>query len=315
MTRILCILTILASGAALWATDADDDPTTAVIAEHNDRIGRYMADYAKRAALARDGFERSVGASANLSIKKLEDLASRAIRAGDIKGAASAYRQVLRLDVTHKKARDYFQTLGQLDKVIAEVEADPLGVDAPTPRSSGDAATAWKELLRVDRTHAQARKHFADRGELRRVLKSLEPDIPQGAVQWNGNYYWLSKETTANRLHASLMCAKLGGRLARVDSRDKLDFLRTYIGKANPKGEVWIDGTDVINEGNWRFSDGSDMPFLDWTPGRPDGGRGKNFLVLRGDTGRRMADNTGEDRFVFLCEWEAIAPSRNEPSK
>lgn len=176
MMRLLLFITILASAAALWAANANDDPTAAVIAEHNGRVGGYMADYAKRAALARDSFEKSAAASGNLAVKKLEDLAARSIRGGDLKGAGASYRQILRLDINHKKARGYFESLEQLDKVLAEVKADPLSISAPAGPSSDGEAEAWKTVLRLDRTHRAARQYFTDRGDLRKVLVGLDAE-------------------------------------------------------------------------------------------------------------------------------------------
>ena len=49
----------------------------------------------------------------------------------------------------------------------------------------------------------------------------------------------------------------IGGHLARIESLNEYMYLQ----KTLLANRTWVDGTDEINEGNWRFSDGAKVNF------------------------------------------------------
>jgi len=301
---ILCIV-ILGATAALSADEASNDPTSAVIADHNERMESYLADYVKRVSHARELFERSAGASAGLTVKKLEDLAARSIREGDLKAAGLAYQQVLRLDAEHEKARGYFESLGQLDAALAAAKADPLPIKAPASNNVGDAAEAWRKVLEHDRNDPDARKFFDDRGELRKVLAAVTPEPPNDAAEWKGHRYKLY-DVKLTTQQATRRCQELGGHLVRIDTDEE----RVFVQKMLDNSAVWIDGSDAQQEGVWRYSDGQIMRYFEWTADGANNAHGGQHYLSFGSTGK-MWDGSSDIRMPFICEW----PSREEQLK
>ena len=54
-------------------------------------------------------------------------------------------------------------------------------------------------------------------------------------------------------------CIKQGGKLASVKSKWELDQVNSITSTS-----VWLGGTDVEKEGEWKWSDGSSFGFTNW---------------------------------------------------
>ncbi len=99
--------------AALVAGDADTE-----LARYHDAVGRLDALHDEAVAKERT---RTVGV--------LAAQARAALGRGDAAGAAQAWKLVLVFDPEHADARSFFQGLGRLDAVLAEVETiDPAAL-------------------------------------------------------------------------------------------------------------------------------------------------------------------------------------------
>jgi hypothetical protein len=58
--------------------------------------------------------------------------------------------------------------------------------------------------------------------------------------------------------HAQLACKASGGHLASVRSDAENEQL---IGLADTKEPVWIGGNDLLNDGEWKWTDGTPMDY------------------------------------------------------
>ena len=47
-------------------------------------------------------------------------------------------------------------------------------------------------------------------------------------------------------------------------------FIYLYISEKASSSQPWIDGTDKADEGVWRFSDGTLMPYSHWEASQPN---------------------------------------------
>ncbi|KAJ8038592.1 Alpha-N-acetylgalactosamine-specific lectin [Holothuria leucospilota] len=67
------------------------------------------------------------------------------------------------------------------------------------------------------------------------------------------------------------------GYLASIHSQEENDFIGTIFKSSTPAESVnwhlWIGLNDEREEGNFVWSDGSDVNFTLWAPGQPEGGR------------------------------------------
>ncbi|XP_071082037.1 uncharacterized protein [Haliotis cracherodii] len=98
------------------------------------------------------------------------------------------------------------------------------------------------------------------------------------------------------------VCAQEGGSdLLKIDTEEKQDFFKLLV----PAGDfTYIRGDRIPSTGQWAYWDegtARPMPFIDWSPGQPNGETsGQDCLAL--DSGGQM-DTTCHYCKYFLCEY------------
>jgi serine/threonine protein kinase len=136
--------------------------------------------------------------------------------------------------------------------------------------------------------------------------------FPSDAKEFGGHYYKVIDTPMTWHL-AQEYCEGLGGHLARIESQDEQEFVKTLVG--NNKDSYWIDGTDEEKEGTWLFSDGSPVnKYTNWRFGEPnnfDGfswGKPEHSVQFRADSGANGVwnDARGDIRLPFVCEWDSL---------
>jgi len=95
-------------------------------------------------------------------------------------------------------------------------------------------------------------------------------------------------------------CESLGGHLARIESRDEMEFIANFCGNAQ---NLWLDGTDEIEEGIWMFTNTKpvDQRVLNWHQGNgPRNGNAHHYLrIWEGEI-----IDSGSERVHFVVEWD-----------
>ncbi len=76
------------------------------------------------------------------AVKSLEVVARNAVTRGDASMAAKAWKEILRIDATHKSARDFFETFGNLQVILKEV----ANKKTASPRRSEWSFVASKQV-------------------------------------------------------------------------------------------------------------------------------------------------------------------------
>ncbi len=71
------------------------------------------------------------------------------------------------------------------------------------------------------------------------------------------------------------MAQSYGGHLATVRSQEENDWLHV-----NFPDNLWIGLTDENSEGNWQWSSGEPVTFLNWGSTEPNGGTNANHAVI-----------------------------------
>lgn len=107
--RPLC--TALLAVCALIA--AEEDPVAKELARYNEAVGKLQKSFDDGSAKERAKTIPAIGA-----------IAKRLIGKGDLPGGVKAWKAVLRLDEQHVEARQFFTSISQLDKILAEIEAE-----------------------------------------------------------------------------------------------------------------------------------------------------------------------------------------------
>jgi len=98
-----------------------------------------------------------------------------------------------------------------------------------------------------------------------------EPCCAEGEVLFENScyYHWSMAHYTWPA--AERECRRRGMRLASLHSQQEQDFVTGLIGGSSGES-AWIGLTDAVAEGEYRWSDGSPLDYLNWCPGYPDGG-------------------------------------------
>ena len=101
-----------------------------------------------------------------------------------------------------------------------------------------------------------------------------------------GNFTWHEAKADAE--------AK-GGRLAVLDTQEKIDAANAYLEELGEWPNLWIGATDEVNEGDWRWIDGNNVTEDNWGPLNPSNnfnGNPENFAhIWRSNDNRRLQWN------------------------
>ncbi len=92
---------------------AEDDPVVKELTRHDEAVAKLQKNFDDGNAKERARSIPIIGA-----------IAKKLIGKGDMPGGVKAWKAVLRLDDQHAEAREFFTSIGQLDKILAEIEAE-----------------------------------------------------------------------------------------------------------------------------------------------------------------------------------------------
>ena len=94
-------------------------------------------------------------------------------------------------------------------------------------------------------------------------LKTIEANIPQKAVTFQGHSYYIYDDGCESWDEAKKCCESRGGYLAVINSSEENEFLFDYMLEDN-KDEVFFGYTDQEQEGTWKWVAGNESTFTDW---------------------------------------------------
>lgn len=159
-------LILLLTTAALLLPAADSDIEKAM-AERDAAITAGEADYAQVVAKAQSALDDITAKADDKAVASLERTAKRAARGGDMATGAAAWKAVLGIDREHQEARGYFEAVGNLDVVLAELaqadqdaaNADLLGGPAPATGAGAADGSAAPLAMAAIGTFGQVQVH------------------------------------------------------------------------------------------------------------------------------------------------------------
>ena len=126
---------------------------------------------------------------------------------------------------------------------------------------------------------------------------TLEVEIPEAAIEWNGHRYHMFEEKVTWQ-EAKELCRKAKGHLVSITSKEENEVVL----KLSQKQNCWLGATDEAKEGKWLWVTGEPFEFTKWHS-RPDNHKGKQQYLFYW-VGRGWDDTYGTDKYRFICEWE-----------
>lgn len=143
------------------------------------------------------------------------------------------------------------------------------------------------------------------------VDEPIEAQIPSGAVEFDGHYYYLFDNGKDNWSEAHNYCKSLGGDLAVINNGDENAFLFQYM-QSQGYDQAFFGYSDEESEGRWYWVSGKTSGYTDW--GVNDDGdvepnsdsRWENFAQLDADmiAGTWNDSAFGTNTTAYICEWE-----------
>ena len=124
---------------------------------------------------------------------------------------------------------------------------------------------------------------------------------PEGWTHFNSNCYKLFEEHLAFE-DAEAQCQKHGAHLASIHNQMENNFVTRYV-----KSEIWIGGSDKIQEGSWTWTDGSTWgDYSYWARNEPNNNHGIDdclkMSVWRKGYVKNWWDMFCTDRVPFVCK-------------
>ncbi len=99
-----------------------------------------------------------------------------------------------------------------------------------------------------------------------------------------------------------------GGRLAVLDTQEKIDEVNAYLENLGSWDNLYIGGSDSENEGEWKWVDGTDITVFNWVDGEPNNNGDEDYLeIRRSDFGIGLwNDNKSHNSYDYLIEFETL---------
>jgi hypothetical protein len=155
------------------------------------------------------------------------------------------------------------------------------------------------EGIKLEQQIAIVRKSLDELGDVSKTTPKATVLAVCG-VEFKGHRY-LAIASNVNWKEAVVLCKKMGGHLAYVETADEAIFLAK-----NFRGYLWVGATDAHKEGDWRWGNRKSVARNLWGKNEPNGRGGENYAVLVASAGGTLNDCPLSSRSVvgFICEWE-----------
>ena len=144
----------------------------------------------------------------------------------------------------------------------------------------------------------------------RRFSLETESSIPNGAIEYNGHYYYVFSDICDSWEEAKLYCESLGGHLAVIN--DENENKRLYeIMQEFSYSNAYFGFSDAESEGNWNWVTDEAVTYTNWSKGEPNNERKKEHYAMFYYKSPKYQWNDGDfgngtvnDFPAFICEWD-----------
>lgn len=212
------------------------------------------------------------------------------------------FARALEIDASHSAAA---KGLSEVKQQAASRSAPRRGVLALSAAAAAAvAAIIFGAVLRPGDRDPATTLPFVEPGPPA-AAESVKPaGLPEGAQVFQGRAFLIFQEDIP-WTEAKKRCEEMGGRLAVVNDRATLDFIRGL-----RKGKrLWLGATDEHKEGDWRWIDGTPVTIDAWSARQPFNLYGLEHYLEIGPEGNfndvGVKGPTEKYRINgFICEWD-----------
>ncbi|XP_063400257.1 C-type mannose receptor 2-like [Mytilus trossulus] len=113
------------------------------------------------------------------------------------------------------------------------------------------------------------------------------------------------KDTALQSAEYDSKCGLEGAELMRIDSEEKQLFIVTFLDYLDVTSWIMFQGSHLIAEEHWRYSDGSIITYFNWHSTQPDssGNPGQTEVIgMKKFDGYKWHDLWLNYKGAFLCE-------------
>lgn len=150
--------------------------------------------------------------------------------------------------------------------------------------------------------------------EKKEVGQFDQSDIPSGAVEFNGHYYYVYDiDNVTDWNMAQEYCESQGGYLATITSAEEDAFLYSYITDEGYSSAMF-GLTDEEQTNDWHWVTGEEFSYHNWQSGEPShqGGYEHYGMYYEPFTDGTWNDGSGQGG-PFICEWGEYTVGVQEP--
>ncbi len=134
--------------------------------------------------------------------------------------------------------------------------------------------------------------------------RSAPPEMPRLTVEYRGHHYKIYDRQVAVSV-AEKHCLSMGGHLVRIESKQEQAFVARHIKRYGRNEWYWIDGTDIIQEGTWLYSNNEAIKIFNWEKGEPSNVDGiEHWAAIRRSDGIWGDSRGGVRNIAYICEWD-----------
>ncbi|XP_013881141.1 ladderlectin [Austrofundulus limnaeus] len=116
-------------------------------------------------------------------------------------------------------------------------------------------------------------------------------------------YCYLFRNTASTWNDAEDFCNLFGAHLTSIQGPDQYAFLRRLIVETTGTNtRTWVGGTNLHDDGDWTWIDGTPFTFTNWGPGEPNNAGGNEHCMdinLRGQD--YVNDENCDTKSAFIC--------------
>ena len=131
-------------------------------------------------------------------------------------------------------------------------------------------------------------------------------NIPEEALYYGGNYYWVYEYGTAVTWEeAEEFCEKQGGHLAVITSDELNDMLFAYVQSRGYK-TAFFGYSDIKIDGNWQWVTKAQPSYTNWGKNEPNAAaKGEDYAMFstQENNGTWNDSQFGFEASDFICQW------------